>query len=96
MTPEDARKDRFNGPDPDSCPDCLHAKDECVCEPEDEIDGVPISHIQRMLEHGLKNRREEGCAYCETHKNDHMMPPHKASDHCESGKHPHCTCDICY
>ena len=32
--PQDAIKDRFEGPHEDSCPDCLHAKDECVCEPE--------------------------------------------------------------
>jgi hypothetical protein len=34
--PEDAIKDRFEGPDPDSCPECLHAKDECVCDEEKE------------------------------------------------------------
>jgi hypothetical protein len=24
------------------------------------------------------------------------MPAHKPSPRCESGKHPHCTCDICF
>ena len=67
-----------------------------MIEQEDTMGGVPISHIREMLEFGLKNRQQEGCAYCEAHKNDSMMPPHKASDYCESGKHPHCTCDICY
>jgi hypothetical protein len=23
-------------------------------------------------------------------------PRHKPSDKCESGKHPHCTCDVCW
>ena len=36
------------------------------------------------------------CSYCEAHKGDSMMPPHTPSQHCESGKRPHCTCDICY
>jgi len=25
-----------------------------------------------------------------------FAPSHKASDKCESGKHPHCTCDTCF
>ncbi len=25
-----------------------------------------------------------------------FAPPHKPSDRCESGKRPHCTCDICF
>lgn len=36
------------------------------------------------------------CSYCDEHKNDGMMPPHDASSACESGSHPHCTCDACY
>jgi hypothetical protein len=36
------------------------------------------------------------CAYCRAHAGDNMMPPHTPSIHCESGKHPHCTCDVCY
>lgn len=27
---------------------------------------------------------------------DVMMPRHKASDRCESGKRPHCSCDACF
>lgn len=25
-----------------------------------------------------------------------FAPNHKPSDRCESGKHPHCTCDTCF
>lgn len=25
-----------------------------------------------------------------------MSPSHKPSPHCESGKRPHCTCDLCF
>lgn len=27
---------------------------------------------------------------------DVFAPNHKASDRCESGKRPHCTCDVCF
>lgn len=36
------------------------------------------------------------CRYCDEHRNDSMMPSHTASGHCESGKRPHCTCDVCF
>ena len=42
-------------------------------------------------------RRPPGeCAYCDAHRNDSMMPSHTASARCESGKHAHCTCDVCF
>jgi len=36
------------------------------------------------------------CATCDANRNDDMMPPHTPSKACENGKHPHCTCDVCY
>lgn len=39
---------------------------------------------------------EGECAYCDQHCYDEMMPKHEASPRCESGKRPHCTCDICF
>ena len=36
------------------------------------------------------------CPFCDRHRDDTMMPSHTASDRCESGKHPHCTCDVCF
>lgn len=36
------------------------------------------------------------CAYCATYGKESMMPYHDASDRCESGKYPHCTCDTCF
>lgn len=43
-----------------------------------------------------KPKTNPGCKYCEDHKNDSMMPPHQPSANCQSGKKPHCTCDVCY
>lgn len=36
------------------------------------------------------------CEYCDKHAKSSMMPPHDASKNCESGKRPHCTCDVCF
>jgi hypothetical protein len=36
------------------------------------------------------------CRYCAEHRDDLMMEPHTPSIYCESGKKPHCTCDLCY
>ena len=38
--------------------------------------------------------RVEGCRGCELDGN--RGPSHDASWGCESGKHPHCTCDECF
>lgn len=41
-----------------------------------------------------------GCPGCQEFYDhptgDPFAPRHKPSDNCESGKHPHCTCDICF
>ena len=39
---------------------------------------------------------EPACKQCEDAKHDTMMPRHTASSNCESGKRPHCTCEVCY
>jgi hypothetical protein len=38
------------------------------------------------------------CLYCDEHRRrgDKFLPPHDASRRCESGKRPHCTCDVCW
>jgi hypothetical protein len=38
------------------------------------------------------------CLYCDEHRRrgDKHLPPHDASPRCESGKRPHCTCDVCF
>ena len=42
-------------------------------------------------------RRPRGeCPYCDEHGDSMMMPSHTPSSRCESGKHPHCTCDACF
>jgi hypothetical protein len=40
----------------------------------------------------------QGDFYAVTDKRpaDIHAPRHKASPGCESGKHPHCTCDVCW
>lgn len=40
--------------------------------------------------------REEIYARTDRMPYDVFCPPHKAQDHCESGKHAHCTCDSCF
>jgi hypothetical protein len=37
-----------------------------------------------------------GCVTCSQRLPGEMMPPHDASDRCESGKRNHCSCDICF
>lgn len=39
---------------------------------------------------------EEGCATCAELARGSFGPPHDPSPRCESGKRPHCTCDICF
>lgn len=36
------------------------------------------------------------CRTCDEHKPGDITPPHDASARCESGKRPHCTCDMCF
>lgn len=45
----------------------------------------------------------EGCGRCERTIEEArktgrwpIAPSHNASSRCESGKHPHCTCDTCF
>jgi hypothetical protein len=36
------------------------------------------------------------CKYCDENRDSSMFPSHTASPNCESGKRPHCTCDVCF
>ena len=38
------------------------------------------------------------CRTCDNNRdeNNEFHPPHDASDRCESGRHPHCSCDTCF
>jgi hypothetical protein len=46
-----------------------------------------------------RHQRPKGeCVYCDREReagNKHF-PSHDASDRCESGKRPHCTCNVCW
>lgn len=53
--------------------------------------------LRLKREAALRRRRPAGeCAYCDRDGDDPMMPRHTASERCESGKRPHCTCDTCF
>ena len=43
-----------------------------------------------------RRQRDPGCATCQSVGHTSLAPPHDASPRCESGKHPHCSCDICF
>lgn len=48
-------------------------------------------------ERPVRRSRAPGCATCDRDPGRRqMMPPHDASERCESGKHPHCSCDTCF
>jgi hypothetical protein len=69
------------------CPD----GDACHYEWDYERKTPPIPHPKH------RRRRPKGeCSYCDQFGDDPMMPRHTPSDRCESGKHPHCTCDTCF
>ena len=55
---------------------------------------------QKIARLEAQGRLDPNCAGCKEfyeHPNvDPFAPNHKASDYCESGKRPHCTCDICF
>lgn len=53
-------------------------------------------HAKAGFKGKLKHRTRPGCEYCRAHAGEDMMPGHDASDRCESGKRPHCTCDTCF
>jgi len=39
---------------------------------------------------------EGECRYCDENRGVPFTPYHDPSPYCESGKRPHCTCDICF
>ena len=50
-----------------------------------------------------EGRLDRSCAFCQREwyaspkmPEDVFAPGHKPSPRCESGKHPHCTCDTCF
>jgi hypothetical protein len=51
-------------------------------------------------EPAVKDRKriimEEGCPTCAELARGSFGPSHEPSPRCESGKRPHCTCDICF
>lgn len=56
----------------------------------------PKPTAPKRLEAGHYRLPEGCCSYCDKFRDDKMMPPHTPSKNCESGKRPHCTCDVCF
>lgn len=54
----------------------------------------------------LEGYLDPNCSFCQKHYYpevrkgkktwDIFAPSHKPSSRCESGKRPHCTCDVCF
>lgn len=58
---------------------------------------VKAAKIQRLVDSGYIVPGCKGCQEFFEHPTvDPFAPRHKASDSCESGKYPHCTCDTCF
>jgi len=63
----------------------------CAC-------GVKIDGFYEYVDHLKAEFRKaeiDECSLCHEYQGQ-MAPPHFASDRCESGKHPHCSCDVCF
>ncbi len=57
----------------------------------------PGDHGYSHCDGHRRSRRPLGeCSYCDKYGGDPMSPRHEASERCEGGKHPHCTCDVCF
>lgn len=53
--------------------------------------------IKRRLERRPeRQQKKQGCTYCIAFCTSDIFPPHDPSPRCESGKRPHCSCDICF
>lgn len=54
------------------------------------IDGDRVVSVGRRSEAPVGE-----CKYCDENRGQ-FKPPHDASQNCQSGKHPHCSCDTCF
>jgi hypothetical protein len=68
-----------------------------------DIDAGGVEDIVRPVpKRGALERRYRlavgKCPYCDAERRDNsnFHPPHDPSDHCESGRYAHCTCDRCF
>ena len=55
----------------------------------------PFNNQNDLIVHTRKCREITDCKYCQANKGQ-MAPRHFASSRCESGRHNHCTCNICF
>src|SRR5689334_12274676 len=69
------------------------AKEQQMTTPLENIESI------RAAGQGRRHKLAPGqCAYCDRERDAgvNFHPSHDASDRCESGKHPHCSCDTCF
>jgi hypothetical protein len=64
------------------------------------FDGGSETRAERIARMEAAGRLDPNCALCrEFYEHPSLAPfapDHKANPYCESGKHPHCTCDRCF
>lgn len=58
-----------------------------------------LKNVRDLRSDVRRHQVDEGaCAYCDRERQagSTFHPSHDASDRCESGKRPHCSCDTCF
>lgn len=63
-------------------------------EAADQVNGR-VYEARRYLATRRHKLSPGECSYCDGEKGD-FHPSHDASEHCESGKRSHCSCDQCF
>lgn len=51
--------------------------------------------IQEKIDNDKSGKYDSDCNYCVSHYGE-PSPPHYPSQQCKSGKHNHCSCDVCF
>lgn len=71
---------------------CMNNSITCIININDT--GITTKH--GYLCSNCKEKEIANCEYCQTNKDDNMMPSHFPSSYCMSGGKIHCTCGTCY
>lgn len=68
-----------------------------------KIEDKSETREEMILRWEKEGRLDPNCYSCRDYyyynnlmPNEVFAPSHKASDHCQSGKYNHCTCDSCF
>lgn len=93
----------MRNPEPARCPLCDvrlsrvpadHERDCAKLSPESRRKVKVLDVALDAL--AIKRAEIDACPTCAARKPGEMMPPHFASPNCESGRHNHCSCDLCF